>query len=232
VNLQRIKDPIRYSHQAMARRMKLTDLMVKETSGVDHPAHLHEGWLVMKSADLETALEAVTTTKEIPVELEATEKAVEAVEAVEKAIDLEDIRKELTDLRKALADANAEKVELQKQRELEKAVDTANAWVNLPEMNPAEFAPVLCAMREVMPLEATIIEKVLDASARALNESGLLKEIGSSSSNDVVSAWDTIQAQAQQLVSDGRAPSFAKAVSIVSENNKDLYNQYLIEKGR
>lgn len=209
--------------------MKLTELMVKETSGVDHPAHLHEGWLVMKSADLDNALEAVTTTKEIPVELEATEKA---VEAVEKAIDLEDIRKELTDLRKALADANAEKVELQKQRELEKAVDTANAWVNLPEMNPAEFAPVLCAMREVMPLEATIIEKVLDASARALNESGLLKEIGTSSSNDVVSAWDTIQAQAQQLVSDGRAPSFAKAVSIVSENNKDLYNQYLIEKGR
>ena len=209
--------------------MKLTELMVKETSGVDHPAHLHEGWLVMKSADLDNALEAVTTTKEIPVELEATEKA---VEAVEKAIDLEDIRKELTDLRKALADANAEKVELQKQRELEKAVDTANAWVNLPEMNPAEFAPVLCAMREVMPLEATIIEKVLDASARALNESGLLKEIGTSSTNDVVSAWDTIQAQAQQLVSDGRAPSFAKAVSIVSENNKDLYNQYLIEKGR
>jgi hypothetical protein len=209
--------------------MKLTELMVKETSGVDHPAHLHEGWLVMKSADLDNALEAVTTTKEIPVELEATEKA---VDAVEKAIDLEDIRKELTDLRKALADANAEKVELQKQRELEKAVDTANAWVNLPEMNPAEFAPVLCAIREVMPLEATIIEKVLDASARALNESGLLKEIGTSSSNDVVSAWDTIQAQAQQLVSDGRAPSFAKAVSIVSENNKDLYNQYLIEKGR
>ncbi|CAB4155857.1 hypothetical protein UFOVP665_29 [uncultured Caudovirales phage] len=209
--------------------MKLTELMVKETSGVDHPAHLHEGWLVMKSADLDNALEAVTTTKEIPVELEATEKA---VDAVEKAIDLEDIRKELTDLRKALADANAEKVELQKQRELEKAVDTANAWVNLPEMNPAEFAPVLCAIREVMPLEATIIEKVLDASARALNESGLLKEIGTSSTNDVVSAWDTIQAQAQQLVSDGRAPSFAKAVSIVSENNKDLYNQYLIEKGR
>ena len=209
--------------------MKLTELMVKETSGVDHPAHLHEGWLVMKSADLDTALETVTTTKEIPVELEATEKA---IEVVEKAIDLEDIRKELTDLRKALADANAEKVELQKQRELEKAVDAANAWVNLPEMNPAEFAPVLCAIRELMPLEATVIEKVLDASARALTESGLLKEIGSSASNDAVSAWDTIQAQAQVLVTEGRAPSFAKAVSIVSENNKDLYNQYLIEKGR
>jgi hypothetical protein len=65
-----------------------------------------------------------------------------------------------------------------------------------------------------------------------LTESGLLKEIGSSASNDAVSAWDAIQAQAQAMVSEGRAPSFAKAVATVSENNKDLYNQYLIEKGR
>jgi hypothetical protein len=30
--------------------MKMVNLKVAETSGVDHPAHLHEGWLVMKSA--------------------------------------------------------------------------------------------------------------------------------------------------------------------------------------
>lgn len=30
---------------------KMTDIDVVETSGVDHPAHLHEGFLVMKSAD-------------------------------------------------------------------------------------------------------------------------------------------------------------------------------------
>ena len=33
----------------MAR--KLVKLNIKETSGVDHPAHLTEGWVVMKSAD-------------------------------------------------------------------------------------------------------------------------------------------------------------------------------------
>lgn len=33
----------------MAQR-KMVDLAIEETSGVDHPAHLHEGWLVMKSA--------------------------------------------------------------------------------------------------------------------------------------------------------------------------------------
>ena len=30
---------------------KLTDLEIVEASGVDHPAHLHEGWLLMKSLD-------------------------------------------------------------------------------------------------------------------------------------------------------------------------------------
>lgn len=33
----------------MAQR-KMVDLLIEETSGVDHPAHLHEGWLVMKAA--------------------------------------------------------------------------------------------------------------------------------------------------------------------------------------
>jgi len=28
----------------------MVNLSIEETSGVDHPAHLHEGWLVMKSA--------------------------------------------------------------------------------------------------------------------------------------------------------------------------------------
>lgn len=29
---------------------KMVNLSIEETSGVDHPAHLHEGWLVMKAA--------------------------------------------------------------------------------------------------------------------------------------------------------------------------------------
>ena len=34
-----------------SRTRKMVNLAIEETSGVDHPAHLHEGWLVMKSAD-------------------------------------------------------------------------------------------------------------------------------------------------------------------------------------
>jgi hypothetical protein len=213
--------------------MKLADLMVKETSGVDHPAHLHEGWLVMKSEDLTATLDEVinpaAVNKETSMELEVTETT---APEVEKAAFDEDIRKELSDLRKQLDDARQESEVLKSTRALEKAVDSAHAWSILPELDPAEFAPVLCALRETMPAEALIVEKVLEASSRALRESDLLKEIGTTASNNGEDAWTTISAQAHALVSEGRAPSFAKAVTLVAETNKDLYNQYLIEKGR
>lgn len=35
---------------AKAPARKMTNMVIKETSGVDHPAHEHEGWIVMKSA--------------------------------------------------------------------------------------------------------------------------------------------------------------------------------------
>jgi len=37
------------------KAMKMTDLVIDEMSGVDHPAHAHEGWLVVKARDAETA---------------------------------------------------------------------------------------------------------------------------------------------------------------------------------
>jgi hypothetical protein len=214
----------------MARSTKLADLMVKETSGVDHPAHLHEGWLVMKSEDLSATLEELTdVNKETNMDLEITQP--ESLE-VEKSSDTEDIRKELFDLRKQLDDARKETEIMKSVRLLEKATETANGWSVLPELNAAEFAPVLCSLREELPLEALIIEKVLEASAVALRESGLLKELGTTTPANDADAWTTISSQANQLVSEGRAPTFAKAVTIVAESNKDLYNQYLIEKGR
>ena len=38
----------------MRQAPKMTDLVIEETSGVDHPAHLHEGWLVVKTANVES----------------------------------------------------------------------------------------------------------------------------------------------------------------------------------
>jgi hypothetical protein len=36
----------------MPKARKMVSLNIEEASGVDHPAHLHEGWLVIKSDNL------------------------------------------------------------------------------------------------------------------------------------------------------------------------------------
>jgi hypothetical protein len=42
----------------------MTDMVIEETSGVDHPAHLHEGWLVIKTADTATVADVERTLPE------------------------------------------------------------------------------------------------------------------------------------------------------------------------
>lgn len=73
---------------------KLVDINIEETSGVDHPAHLREGWMVMKSADraaVETVLDKIKAAAGHPDELEATmpeeniEVEVEATDELTKA---------------------------------------------------------------------------------------------------------------------------------------------------
>jgi len=44
----------------MPKSTKLSELIVEEASGVDHPAHLHEGWIVMKSTELDEALDSLS----------------------------------------------------------------------------------------------------------------------------------------------------------------------------
>jgi hypothetical protein len=48
------------------RTRKMVNLAIEETSGVDHPAHLAEGWLVMKAADPDAVVAAMEQTTEEP----------------------------------------------------------------------------------------------------------------------------------------------------------------------
>lgn len=45
----------------MAKAPKLVNLAIEETSGVDHPAHLHEGWLVVKASNPDEVSEIVAS---------------------------------------------------------------------------------------------------------------------------------------------------------------------------
>ena len=72
------------------RTKKLEDLEIVEASGVDHPAHLHEGWIVQKST-LTAALDevAATTTPDTgaEMELETTAIAIPAADAEAPQVD-------------------------------------------------------------------------------------------------------------------------------------------------
>jgi hypothetical protein len=92
----------------LARTRKMANLVIEETSGVDHPAHLHEGWLVMKSAD-ESEVQRVldeTLTKEesMPKDMQ-DEKDPLATEEVDKAeMTLEEAMKKIADLEAKLSE--------------------------------------------------------------------------------------------------------------------------------
>lgn len=63
---------------------KMTNLLIEETSGVDHPAHLHEGWLVVKASDTATVAEVESS---LPEPMEASMS--EATETVDQEVRLE-----------------------------------------------------------------------------------------------------------------------------------------------
>jgi membrane protein involved in colicin uptake len=65
----------------------MTELSIEETSGVDHPAHLREGWLVMKSSDTESTTSVLDRI--------VKEYIVSDPTVAEKAMNAEDLREEL-----------------------------------------------------------------------------------------------------------------------------------------
>ena len=237
----------------MPRSTKLTELTIKETSGVDHPAHLHEGWMVMKSEeDLDTSLDQVINpdSQENTVELNATpevEDVIEDATEVEPAPEMEteatpvaasvdgpdetEVQKELTDLRKELDLAKEAHRALAEERELEKAATSAHQWAILPGLNPVDFAKVLVRLRAADQEVAKEIEAILSASSVALSEAGVFTELGAEGDEDgAMDAFGRIEKAAQALVDSGEVTSLAKGITLVAERNPSLYNDYINEK--
>ena len=237
----------------MAKSTKLTELTIKETSGGDHPAHLHEGWMVMKSEeDLDTAFDQIINpdSQENTVELEATpevEDVIEEATEVDPAPEMEteatpvaasvdgpdqtEVQKELTDLRKQLDMAKEAHRELVEERELEKATTASHQWAILPGLNPVDFAKVLVRLRSADQEVAKEIEAILNASSVALSEAGVFTELGAEGDEDgAMDAYGRIEKAAQALVDSGEVTSLAKGITLVAERDPSLYNDYINEK--
>ena len=236
----------------MPNTRKLVDLEIEETSGVDHPAHLYEGWLVRK--DSAAVLDEVLT--EVRDESQTTDQGEETVDlttttdapAEDVVIDepevviapapvlkndnspSESVTKELADLRKAFDDVTAEAASLREEREMEKATERVSAWRILPGVVVNDFAPVLRSLRGANAEATAVVEEILDGCAAALSEAGVLKELGNDldSSTD---AYEQIEALAKSAVEAGRARNQPEAIGLVALENPDLYNRYRSEAG-
>ena len=117
----------------LARTRKMANLVIEETSGVDHPAHLHEGWLVMKSAD-ESEVQRVldeTLTEEDSIMEETTTAATDA--QVEKAeMTMEDAMKKIAELEGKLSEMEMSKGE-KEMSESDKTEDEMEYMKSAPE---------------------------------------------------------------------------------------------------
>ncbi len=102
------------------RTRKMVNLSIEETSGVDHPAHLHEGWLVMKSAE-ESEVQRVldeSLTEEDSIMEDTTTTATD--EQVAKAeMTLEDAMAKIAELEAKLSEKEMAKEEEPKSEETE-----------------------------------------------------------------------------------------------------------------
>lgn len=237
---------------------KMVNLSIEETSGVDHPAHLHEGWLVMKAAkpsDVADVLrksedEADNQSTDQQEELVANEDTVaeetgkvsEASEPTEPEDIIksapEAVRKMFEDMQKAadeaVAKAAAAEETLAKER-AERADEAAIAkareqYANLG-LNAEQVGP---AMRRLAEFDADLAKSVEDAlvAANAKSESAdLFAEIGKSQST-TGSAYEQADVLAKAAVADGRADTFAQALTDVFASQPDLYNQYLADQGK
>lgn len=87
----------------MAQR-KMVNLSVEETSGVDHPAHLHEGWVILKHADQAGVAEVIETLAGNTEEQEQTvSEETPTVDVAQLEADLAKANERIVELETALA---------------------------------------------------------------------------------------------------------------------------------
>lgn len=150
----------------MARKApKMTELIIEETSGVDHPAHLHEGWLVIKASNTQTVADVmnalpeplgesmaddpteVTAETDSEVLLAADEEKAEGMEPESKQIE-----EELAMAMARIAELEARIAEMEgAEPEMEEMEESADDVVALAKSAPE---PIRKAMEELAKAKA------------------------------------------------------------------------------
>jgi len=181
-------------------RRKLQKLNIKETSGVDHPAHLHEGWVVMKSSsetssEIQAVLDELRLKKQAPV---GTTKRVSKAQPI--PTNLEDFQMSFTSPRPSMVviPESANEADIVKampsvikkmlndskataEAALRKAAQSEQALINEREARADEAAVIKAAEWSQLNIDPTIVGPAL----RRLSESDAVL------ANEVVKALDS-----------------------------------------
>jgi len=273
---------------------KLVNLEVLETSGVDRAAHLHDGFLVMKSAEealpeaqpqiakgkieenslnstqeqidlavskavdgyeekvagLEAALEAAKNqAADLAMKLEEIQAMQTGEEAVEMgykmsdevAMAMEDMPDEVAKSIKALPAEQqevmamvfkAQSAELRKERDIRldgEAIAKSKETFKSVGIDHEVVAPALRRLTAVDAELAKTVESVLLAADAQMSESGLLKELGTSSTSSTNSVMDEARSLAKSLVESGVVKTIEQGVEHVLDSNPELAKRYAQE---
>lgn len=136
----------------MPRASKMTELSIDETSGVDHPAHLREGWLVMKSSGSESTSSVLDRI--------VKEYIVSDPTVAEKAMSAEDLREELD---KAYARIDELEKDLSKTKKAEDSEEEDDEMDE--EFMKAAPAPVARAFEKARKQAEEAMAKAAEAEA-------------------------------------------------------------------
>jgi len=242
------------------KKRKMVALKVLETSGVDHPAHLEEGWIVMKSATKEAnvseevlmdpSLEEAYIERVVELEkaLEASHAQIEQLQKAAVEVEIEDGEEEEMDeeeeimkslpqpvremLEKAANEATYAKEELRKEREARRDEEFVQKAAAWSHLtvDAKDLGPALRRLTDIDANLAGQVEKALSAANAQSESASIFDEIGRGSRPDDGSAYAKVESMAKAAVSSGDFKTMEQAVASIVTKNPDLYAAYRAEQ--
>ncbi len=227
----------------------MTDLAIEETSGVDHPAHLREGWLVMKSADvtgLDSALDLI-------LKKESRMTAEEMREELDKAYGrIEELEKDLAKYKKGMdEDEEYSKAEDEDDKDVEeefmksapapvarafaKAKETARLAIEKAEAAEAELASQRDAVADAEAIEKARGWEHLSLDAEEVGPMlRRLSEENAELAKSVTALLDSINGQAESADIFAEIGKSASQVEMTGDavNRLTLLAKSLLDSGK
>lgn len=186
----------------MAKSRKMVGLNIEETSGVDHPAHLHEGWLVIKSEtsgvdDLLSDLKA-NNKPDASLSMEETMPQDEKVELAAPMADEKD-KMSYADMEEKIKKLTEElektKAELDKSKKMKKADETE-------EVETVDSL-IKSAPEPLRKMLADLEQEKSDALAKAAQAEEVLKSERTTRANaeavEKAKAWKFLSLDAEKI---------------------------------